>query len=46
VRNAALDVLRGLNVIVATEAVRGADLNPGDLQRALEEIAAAGGTLR
>jgi nicotinamidase/pyrazinamidase len=44
VRWTALDALRaGFRVTVLTDAVRGVELIPGDSQRALEEIVAAGG---
>ena len=47
VRATALDALRaGFEVIVDREGVRGIDVEPGDSQRALEEVEAAGGALR
>ncbi len=46
VKNTALDALReGFKVTVDTGAVRGVDVQPGDSERALEEIRAAGATL-
>ena len=46
VRETVLDALRlGFTATVLTEAVRAVDLQPGDGQRALEEIRAAGATL-
>jgi nicotinamidase/pyrazinamidase len=43
VKNTALDALRhGLDVTVDTSAVRGVDVEPGDAERALEEVRAAG----
>jgi nicotinamidase/pyrazinamidase len=45
VRATALDALReGFRVAVDREGVRGIDVEPGDSERALEEIRAAGGT--
>jgi nicotinamidase/pyrazinamidase len=44
VKNTALDALRhGFGVTIDSEAVRGVELRPGDSQRALDEIRAAGG---
>jgi nicotinamidase/pyrazinamidase len=44
VKNTALDALRlGFGVTVDREAVRGVDVEPGDSERALDEIRAAGG---
>jgi nicotinamidase/pyrazinamidase len=44
VRATALDALReGLEVTVDREGVRGIDVNPGDSERALGEVEAAGG---
>ena len=44
VKNTALDALRlGFGVTIDREAVRGVDVEPGDSQRALDEIRAAGG---
>jgi nicotinamidase/pyrazinamidase len=44
VKNTALDALRlGFGVTVDSEAVRGVEVAPGDSERALEEIRAAGG---
>jgi len=37
---------RGLEMIVLRDAVRGVDLQPGDADRALDEMAAAGASLR
>ena len=46
VRHTALDALRaGFDVEVDRAGVRGIDAQPGDAERALEEIAAAGGTV-
>lgn len=43
VRESALDALRaGLEVRVLTDAIAGIDVRPGDAQRALDEISAAG----
>ena len=43
VKNTALDALRqGLEVTVDSSAVRGVDVEPGDSERALEELRAAG----
>ena len=43
VKNTALDALReGFEVTVDAEAVRGVDVNPGDSERALEEMREAG----
>jgi nicotinamidase/pyrazinamidase len=43
VKNTALDALReGLSVTVDSSAVRGVDVNPGDSERALDELRAAG----
>jgi nicotinamidase/pyrazinamidase len=47
VKHTALDGLRvGFQVVVLRDAVRGVDVQPGDSERAIEEIQAAGGTLR
>jgi nicotinamidase/pyrazinamidase len=44
VKNTALDALRaGFGVTVDTSAVRGVEVQPGDSERALEEVRAAGG---
>jgi nicotinamidase/pyrazinamidase len=44
VKNTALDALReGFQVTVDTNAVRGVDVSPGDSERALEAVRAAGG---
>ena len=44
VKNTALDALRlGFGVTIDRDAVRGVDLEPGDSERALDEIRAAGG---
>src|SRR2546423_4489073 len=44
VKNTALDALRlGFGVTIDREAVRGVDVEPGDSERALDEIRAAGG---
>jgi nicotinamidase/pyrazinamidase len=46
VRNTALDALReGLAVTIEGDAVRGVDVRPGDSERALEELRAAGATV-
>jgi nicotinamidase/pyrazinamidase len=46
VRATALDALReGLQVTVDREGVRGIDVEPGDSERALAEVEAAGGTV-
>src|SRR5205823_6157006 len=37
---------QGLQVELLREAVRGVDVNPGDSERALAELAAAGATIR
>jgi nicotinamidase/pyrazinamidase len=43
VKNTALDALReGLKVTVDSSAARGVDVNPGDSERALDELRAAG----
>src|SRR3954462_1343275 len=43
-KNTALDALRlGFGVPIARDAVRGVEVEPGDSERALEEIRAAGG---
>ena len=47
VRASALDALRhGYRVTVLREAVRGVDLTPGDSERALEELRAAGAAVQ
>jgi nicotinamidase/pyrazinamidase len=47
VRASALDALRlGFKVTVDPGGVRGIDVNPGDSERALEEIEAAGGEVK
>ena len=47
VRASALDALgQGLQVELLREAIRGVDVNPGDSERALAELAAAGATIR
>jgi len=47
VRHTALDALRqGFDVVLDTEGIRGIDVEPGDSQRALEELAGAGATVR
>jgi nicotinamidase/pyrazinamidase len=47
VRATALDALReGFAVTLDTEGSRGIDVNPGDLDRALDEVRAAGGVVR
>ena len=44
VKNTALDALRlGFGVTIDREAVRGVEVEPGDSERALDEIRAAGG---
>ena len=46
VKNTALDALRaGFQVTVDTSAVRGVDVEPGDSERALAEVRAAGGVM-
>jgi nicotinamidase/pyrazinamidase len=46
VKNTALDALRaGFQVTVDTNAVRGVDVAPGDSERALAEVRAAGGVM-
>ena len=46
VKNTALDAIRaGLAVTVPTAAVRGVDVEPGDSQRALDELRRAGASL-
>ena len=46
VKNTALDALReGFDVTVDREAVRGVDVNPGDSERALDEVRAAGASV-
>jgi nicotinamidase/pyrazinamidase len=46
VKNTGLDALReGFAVTVDTSAVRGVDVDPGDSERALEELRAAGAVL-
>lgn len=46
VRASALDALKhGFEVIVLTDAVRGVDVQPGDSERALQEMQAAGAKL-
>jgi nicotinamidase/pyrazinamidase len=46
VKNTALDALRlGFGVTVASDAVRAVDVTPGDGERALDEVRAAGGTV-
>jgi nicotinamidase/pyrazinamidase len=46
VKNTALDALRnGFGVTVDSSAVRAVELQPGDGQRALEEVRAAGGSI-
>ena len=46
VKNTALDALRaGFGVTVDTTAVRPVELQPGDGQRALEEVRGAGGSI-
>ena len=46
VKNTALDALRaGFQVTVDTNAVRGVDVEPGDSERALAEVRAAGGVM-
>jgi nicotinamidase/pyrazinamidase len=47
VRATALDALReGFDVTIDTAAVRGIDVQPGDSQRALDELRAAGADIR
>jgi nicotinamidase/pyrazinamidase len=46
VKNTALDALRlGFGVDVDSAAVRGVEVSPGDSERALDEVRAAGGTV-
>jgi nicotinamidase/pyrazinamidase len=46
VKNTALDALRaGFQVTVDTTAVRGVEVEPGDSERALAEVRAAGGVM-
>jgi nicotinamidase-related amidase len=46
VKNTALDALRaGFQVTVDTTAVRGVEVEPGDSERALAEVRAAGGAM-
>jgi nicotinamidase-related amidase len=46
VKNTALDALRlGFDVTVARDAVRGVEVSPGDSERALDEVRAAGGSV-
>jgi len=46
VRATALDALReGLEVTLDTEGSRGIEARPGDVERALEDVRAAGGTV-
>ena len=46
VKNTALDALRqGFSVIVDSTAVRGVEVEPGDSERALEEVRAAGASV-
>jgi len=46
VKNTALDGLRhGFEVIVDSAGVRGVEVNPGDSERALDEVREAGGTV-
>ena len=46
VKNTALDALRaGFQVTVDTTAVRGVEVQPGDSERALGEVRAAGGVM-
>jgi nicotinamidase-related amidase len=46
VKNTALDALRlGFGVTVVRDAVRGVDVEPGDSERALDELRAAGATV-
>ncbi len=46
VKNTALDALReGFAVRVDRAGIRGVDVQPGDSERALEELAAAGATV-
>jgi nicotinamidase/pyrazinamidase len=46
VRHTALDALReGFDVVVDRDGTRGIDVEPGDSERALEELAAAGATV-
>jgi nicotinamidase/pyrazinamidase len=47
VRHTALDALRhGFDVVVDTAGIRGIDAQPGDAERALDELAAAGASMR
>jgi nicotinamidase/pyrazinamidase len=46
VKNTALDALRlGFGVTIDRDAVRGVEIEPGDSERALDEIRAAGGSV-
>jgi nicotinamidase/pyrazinamidase len=46
VKNTALDALRlGFDVTVDSSAVRGVEVSPGDSERALDEVRAAGGAV-
>jgi nicotinamidase/pyrazinamidase len=46
VKNTALDALRaGFQVTIDTNAVRGVEVEPGDSERALAEVRAAGGVM-
>jgi nicotinamidase/pyrazinamidase len=46
VKNTALDALRaGLQVTVDTDAIRGVEVQPGDSERALDELREAGATV-
>jgi nicotinamidase/pyrazinamidase len=46
VKNTALDALRnGFHVTVDSTATRGVDVEPGDSERALEEVRAAGASV-
>ena len=46
VKNTALDAVHaGFRVLVDSEAVRGVEIDPGDSERALEELRAAGATV-
>ncbi|MGC8832639.1 MAG: nicotinamidase [Armatimonadota bacterium] len=46
VRATALDALAaGFNVVVLSDCIRGVDVNPGDSERAVQEMAAAGAVI-
>jgi nicotinamidase/pyrazinamidase len=46
VRATALDALAaGFSVVVLSDCIRGVDVNPGDSERAIQEMAAAGAVI-